>query len=169
MTRKVRWYRLKLPSTEENKKIPLFICPEGTIPFYDSKGNLISCCKGNYDLCVSDFRLFKKYIIENYYHAPKNICLLKDYEEQGAPLEFYNDYFYEGHKVLNINNINDLPLDYDGFFGLPCTSCGSKLEIVNNIDFICEIRPKPVVNGKTKFFRWLCKWKDFDKNKKYYE
>lgn len=169
MENNIKYYRLNVETNEENKKIPMFICPEGIEPFKDSKGKIISCCGGNYDLLISSFNLLREEEVENYYRPPKNICLLKDYEEQNAPLEYCENFDYEGHKVLNVNNINDLPLDYNGYFALPCTSVGSKNEIVNNIDFMFEIRPKPVVNGKMKFSRWLSKWKDFDKNKKYYE
>lgn len=163
---KLKWLRFTLPRTPENKQIPMFICPEKDNHFSYSDGKFLSCCDANYDILLSKFELIKTEFIDNYFQDPKKITLLKDYEDN---FEFCENYEYNGNKVLNINNINDIPLDYNGYFCLPCTSIGAKNRIVDNIDFLFEIRPKPVINGKIKFSRILCKWKDFDKNKKYYE
>lgn len=80
---------------------------------------------------------------------------LKDIQE-----EYYDEYRYRGHKVLNVNKLSDLPRDYFGYFGLPVTAIGSRNELNDMIDYI-ELIKKPVVNGKTKFQRFLCKWKNW--------
>lgn len=80
---------------------------------------------------------------------------LKDIHE-----EYYDEYRYRGHKVLNVNKLSDLPRDYFGYFGLPTTAIGSRNELNDMIDYI-ELIKKPVVNGKSKFQRFLCKWKNW--------
>ena len=87
------------------------------------------------------------------YTKPK---YLKDIQE-----EYYDEYRYRGHKVLNINKLSDLPRDYFGYFGLPTTAIGSRNELNDMIDYI-ELIKKPVVNGKSKFQRFLCKWKNWE-------
>lgn len=87
------------------------------------------------------------------YTKPK---YLKDIQE-----EYYDEYRYRGHKVLNINKLRDLPRDYFGYFGLPTTAIGSRNELNDMIDYI-ELIKKPVVNGKSKFQRFLCKWKNWE-------
>ena len=86
------------------------------------------------------------------YTKPK---YLKDIQE-----EYYDEYRYRGHKVLNVNKLSDLPRDYFGYFGLPTTAIGSRNELNDMIDYI-ELIKKPVVNGKSKFQRFLCKWKNW--------
>ena len=86
------------------------------------------------------------------YTKPK---YLKDIYE-----EYYDQYRYRGHKVLNVNKLSDLPRDYFGYFGLPTTAIGSRNELNDMIDYI-ELIKKPVVNGKSKFQRFLCKWKNW--------
>ena len=81
---------------------------------------------------------------------------LKDIQE-----EYYDEYRYRGHKVLNVNKLRDLPRDYFGYFGLPVTAIGSRNELNDMIDYI-ELIKKPVVNGKSKFQRFLCKWKNWE-------
>ena len=81
---------------------------------------------------------------------------LKDIQE-----EYYDEYRYRGHKVLNVNKLRDLPRDYFGYFGLPTTAIGSRNELNDMIDYI-ELIKKPVVNGKSKFQRFLCKWKNWE-------
>ena len=87
------------------------------------------------------------------YTKPK---YLKDIQE-----EYYDEYRYRGHKVLNVNKLKDLPRDYFGYFGLPTTAIGSRNEMNDMIDYI-ELIKKPVVNGKSKFQRFLCKWKNWE-------
>ena len=87
------------------------------------------------------------------YTKPK---YLKDIYE-----EYYDQYRYRGHKVLNVNKLSDLPRDYFGYFGLPTTAIGSRNELNDMIDYI-ELIKKPVVNGKSKFQRFLCKWKNWE-------
>ena len=87
------------------------------------------------------------------YTKPK---YLKDIQE-----EYYDEYRYRGHKVLNVNKLSDLPRDYFGYFGLPTTAIGSRNELNDMIDYI-ELIKKPVVNGKSKFQRFLCKWKNWE-------
>ena len=87
------------------------------------------------------------------YTKPK---YLKDIQE-----EYYDEYRYRGHKVLNVNKLSDLPRDYFGYFGLPTTAIGSRNELNDMIDYI-ELIKKPVVNGKSKFQRFLCKWKKWE-------
>ena len=86
------------------------------------------------------------------YTKPK---YLKDIQE-----EYYDEYRYRGHKVLNVNKLSDLPRDYFGYFGLPTTAIGSRNELNDMIDYI-ELIKKPVVNGKSKFQRFCCKWKNW--------
>ena len=86
------------------------------------------------------------------YTKPK---YLKDIQE-----EYYDEYKYRGHKVLNVNKLSDLPRDYFGYFGLPTTAIGSRNELNDMIDYI-ELIKKPVVNGKSKFQRFCCKWKNW--------
>lgn len=80
---------------------------------------------------------------------------LKDIQE-----EYYDEYRYRGHKVLNVNKLSDLPRDYFGYFGLPVTAIGSRNELNDMIDYI-ELIKKPVVNRKSKFQRICCKWKNW--------
>ena len=87
------------------------------------------------------------------YTKPK---YLKDIQE-----EYYDEYRYRGHKVLNVNKLSDLPRDYFGYFGLPTTAIGSRNELNDMIDYI-ELIKKPVVNGKSKFQRFICKWKNWE-------
>lgn len=86
------------------------------------------------------------------YTKPK---YLKDIQE-----EYFDEYKYRGHKVLNVNKLSDLPRDYFGYFGLPTTAIGSRNELNDMIDYI-ELIKKPVVNGKSKFQRFCCKWKNW--------
>ena len=163
---KLKCFRLNLPRTPENKQIPMFICPEKDNHFSYSDGKFLSCCDTPYDIMLNTFDLIKPEFIDNYLQDPKKITLLKDYEDN---FEFCENYEYNGNKVLNINNINDVPLDYNGYFCLPCTSIAAKNRIVDNIDFLFRISPDPIIKGKIKFLRILCKWKDFDKNKDYFK
>lgn len=97
--------------------------------------------------------------IKNYMNTKKVYTkpkYLKDIYE-----EYYDVYKYRGHKVLNVNKLSDLPRDYFGYFGLPTTAIGSRNELNDMIDYI-ELIKKPVVNGKSKFQRFLCKWKNWE-------
>lgn len=97
--------------------------------------------------------------IKNYMNTKKVYTkpkYLKDIQE-----EYYDEYRYRGHKVLNVNKLSDLPRDYFGYFGLPTTAIGSRNELNDMIDYI-ELIKKPVVNGKSKFQRFLCKWKNWE-------
>lgn len=97
--------------------------------------------------------------IKNYMNTKKVYTkpkYLKDIQE-----EYYDEYKYRGHKVLNVNKISDLPRDYFGYFGLPTTAIGSRNELNDMIDYI-ELIKKPVVNGKSKFQRFICKWKNWE-------
>ena len=97
--------------------------------------------------------------IKNYMNTKKIYTkskYLKDIQE-----EYYDEYRYRGHKVLNVNKLRDLPRDYFGYFGLPTTAIGSRNELNDMIDYI-ELIKKPVVNGKSKFQRFLCKWKNWE-------
>lgn len=99
----------------------MFICPEGTQNFEIFNGT------AKYDIAVSDPNITYKTNDRLPY-----IRLLADYENP----EYYDDYLYEGEKVLNINYIYDIPLDYNGPFGLPCTSFGSRYKLLPNIEII---------------------------------
>lgn len=94
------------------------------------------------------------------YTKPK---YLKDIQE-----EYYDEYRYRGHKVLNVNKLRDLPRDYFGYFGLPTTAIGSRNELNDMVDYI-ELIKKPVVNGKSKFQRFLCKWKNLEEHEEIIE
>ena len=99
------------------------------------------------------------YYMKNYMNTKKVYTkpkYLKDIQE-----EYYDEYRYRGHKVLNVNKLRDLPRDYFGYFGLPTTAIGSRNELNDMIDYI-ELIKKPVVNGKSKFQRFLCKWKNWE-------
>ena len=99
------------------------------------------------------------YYTKNYMNTKKVYTkpkYLKDIQE-----EYYDQYRYRGHKVLNVNKLSDLPRDYFGYFGLPTTAIGSRNELNDMIDYI-ELIKKPVVNGKSKFQRFLCKWKNWE-------
>lgn len=107
----------------------------------------------NYNRDISFVCNTKNYInTKKVYTKPK---YLKDIQE-----EYYDEYRYRGHKVLNVNKISDLPRDYFGYFGLPVTAIGSRNELNDMIDYIESIK-KPIVNGKSKFQRFLCKWKNW--------
>ena len=143
---------LKLDLPKYNRK-DMFICPEGTQNFEIFNGTL------KYDIAVSDPNITYKTNDRLPY-----IRLFADYENP----EYYDDYLYEGEKVLNINYVYDIPLDYKGYFGLPCTSFGSRYKLLPNIEIIKLIQ-SPKINGKNKFIRLLCKWKNFNENKQYYQ
>lgn len=131
-----------------------FITPDGTENFNDSHVS-------DYNLAVSapGITYFKRKETLPY------IRLFADYEGQE---QYYDNYRYNNEKVLNINYVYDIPLDYDGYFGVPCTITYSKSPIVDNIQ-ILELVKDTRINGKYKFQRFCCKWKDFNWNKKFYD
>lgn len=99
--------------------------------------------------------------IKNYMNTKKVYTkpkYLKDIQE-----EYYDEYRYRGHKVLNVNKLRDLPRDYFGYFGLPITAMGSRNKLNDMIDYI-ELIKNPIVKGKAKFKRFLCKWKNCEES-----
>lgn len=142
-----------------NKK--LFLSKE-TEMFYRPKNsdrnfNLEKAGSIKYSLIYSDKDMFYKKLILPY------IRLIEDY---GDKLEYFDNYRYNGEQVLNINYSYDLPLDYNGYFGLPSTFVQTCHKLLDNIQFL-ELVKDTTVNGKKKFARACCKWKDFSINQQY--
>ena len=76
------------------------------------------------------------------------------------------DLLFRGEKVLNVNRTKDIPIDYTGYIATPITTINQELNI--NYD-LCGIAIsgfkdpppdtliKPIVNGKSKFLRFIIK------------
>lgn len=152
-------YNYFLYRMELNKKLfytketEMFYRPENSDRNFniDKSGNVC------YHLLHSDKDMFYKKLRLPY------IRLIEDY---GDKLEYFDNYRYNGEKVLNINYIYDLPLDYDGYFAISPTYVCSRYKLLDNIYFL-ELVKDTTVNGKKKFLRACCKWKDFSINQKY--
>lgn len=119
---------------------------------FQDKDHKVDC------VCSSEDLVFREYD-----EKPRYYRLVSEIEDQ---LEYFDNYRFNDQKVLNINYIYDLPLDYDGYFGLPGTFTRAKSPIIKNIE-ILEVVKDTTVNGKKKFIRLCCKWKDINENNKY--
>ena len=119
---------------------------------FKAKEHTIDCVCSSEDL-----------VIRQYDEKPRYYRLVSEIEDQ---LEYFDNYRFNDQKVLNVNYIYDLPLDYDGYFGLPGTFVRANSPIIKNIE-ILEVVKDTTVNGKKKFIRLCCKWKDINENNKY--
>ena len=92
----------------------------------------------------------------------EDITLYKKYDK--------SEYFkYDNYNAINVDQVSDIPIDYNGVMGVPitfldkhnkeqfeilglCASAGYNKEIVG-IPFTSKGDARPIINGKVKFSR----------------
>lgn len=136
-----------------SKETEMFYRPKNS----DRNFNLEKKGSITYTILYSDKDMFYRKLRLPY------IRLIEDY---GDKLEYFDNYRYNGEQVLNINYIYDLPLDYNGYFAVSPLYVCSRYKLLDNIQFL-ELVKDTTVNGKKKFERACCKWKDFSINQYY--